>query len=113
MFFTRLWGGVSLLGRLAAVLVNLGVVLGRSWAVLWRSLGGLGVVLGGQIGTALGKKIVQKSDQHLRWPPAAILNRFWVVWGSIWDGFGIDLDGIGIDVGRFSDFFIDFLEGAF
>ena len=30
------------------------------------------------------------------------MNRFWVVWGWILAGFGVDLDGFGIDLGGFS-----------
>ena len=86
--------------------------LGRSWGGLGRSWGGLGVIFGwswGGLGRSdrnrFGQKIDEKSDQHLRLPPEAILNRFWVVWGSISDGFGVDFDGFGIDLGGFSDFF--------
>ena len=98
-----------ILGRLGGILAGLGASCGG----LGRSLGGLGAVLGGQIGTALGKKSPQNSDQHLRWPPEATLNRFGIVWGSILDGFGIDLAGFGIDLGRFFKFLSFFLEGTF
>ena len=79
--------------------------LGRSWGVLRRSLPLLGWSWGG-LGRSdrnrLGQKIDKKSDQHLRWPPEAILNRFGVVWGSIWDGFGVDLGKFGVDLRGFA-----------
>ena len=104
----------SILGRLGGILAGLGASCGglcHSWGGLGAVLGGLGAIFGwswGGLGRSdqncFGQKIDQKSDQHLRWPPEAILNRFWVVWGSILDGFGVDLDGFGIDLDRFSDF---------
>ena len=114
----------SILGRLGGILAGLGAScggLGCSWRGLGAVLGGLGAIFGWSLGglgrsdrNRFGLKIDQKSDQHLRWPPEAILNRFWVVWGSILDGFGVDLDGFGIDLGRFSFcLFRFFLEGVF
>ena len=100
-----LGGSWPVLGRLAAVLAALGVVLGGLGAIFGWSWGGLGR----SDRNRSGQKIHQKSDQHLRWPPKAILNRFWVVWGSILAGFGIDLDGFGIDLRRF---FVDFFWRA-
>ena len=105
----------AILGRLGGILAG----LGASWGGLGRSWGGLGAILGGLVTIfgwswsgpgrsdrkRFGQKIDEKSDQHLRLPPEAILNRFWVVWGSISDGFGVDFDGFGIDLGGFSDFF--------
>ena len=52
---------------------------GRSWGALGRSRAILG-------------------------PPEAILDRFGVVWGSIWGAFGIDLDGFGVDLVDLLDF---------
>ena len=83
----------AVLAALGAVLGGLGAIFGWSWGSLGRS-----------DRNRFGQKIDQKSDQHLRWPPEATLNRFGVVWGSILDGFGIDLAGFGIDLGRFSIF---------
>ena len=105
-----------ILGRLGGILAG----LGASWGSLGRSCGGLGVVLGGLgaifgwswggLGRSdrsrFGQQIDQKSDEHLRLRPEAILNRFWVVWGSTLDGSGVDLGGFGIDLhGFFRRFF--------
>ena len=74
--------------------------LGRSWDGLGRAWVGLGVVLGlswGGLGRSersrFGQKIVSKTVQRPRWPLDAILDRFLLVRGSIWGGFGVDLVG--------------------
>ena len=90
--------------------------LGRCWGGLGRSWGGLGAIFGwswGGLGRSDWAKNRPKTDQHPRWPPEAILDRFGVVWGSIWGGFGTDFDGFGIDLGCFSIFLIFFWRSRF
>ena len=38
-----------------------------------------------------------KNGQNPKWPPDAILDRFWVVRGSIWSWFWLDLGSIWVD----------------
>ena len=68
-------------------------------------MGGLGAILGGQIGTDLGEKSTPKPiNIH-----DGLRSRFWIDLGSVG---GSILGGFGVDWGGCSGFFNSFLEVA-
>ena len=69
------------LGRVWAALGRLLGALGRSWAILWP------------FKTDLFESIGP------RWASRSLLDPFWVDFGRVWDGFGMDLHGSREDLG--------------
>ena len=68
---------------------GLGLHLGRVWAALGRLLGALARPFRTDFFESIGP----------RWASRSLLDQFWVDFGRVWNGFGMDLHGSWEDLG--------------